>query len=194
MNQKRFARTGTEHQHQAALFEWAAIAARRYPELSLMFAIPNGGHRNRVVAAKLKAEGVKPGVSDLMLPVPRGGWHGLFIEMKKPGGKASKDQTAFGAGVTEQGYRFMVCDDWEKARGMIVSYLNEGQPLCLDDKHTCSDGIVDPGASCGVRGCGKSPARAQIMRLARLACAPGGKLRGPTAVVPFKAFGICGPS
>lgn len=52
----------TEHQEQVALFQWLEIAAKRDDRLSMAFAIPNGGARHPVVAAKLKAEGVKSGV------------------------------------------------------------------------------------------------------------------------------------
>ena len=66
-----------EAEHQAALFRWASLVSLRLPELRLLFAVPNGGHRHRAVAARLKDEGVKAGVPDLFLPVPRGAFHGL---------------------------------------------------------------------------------------------------------------------
>ena len=75
--------TAKEHDEQGSLFQWAGIAVFKYPELNCMFAIPNGGLRNPVVARKLKAEGVKSGVSDIFLSVARGGYHGLYIEMKR---------------------------------------------------------------------------------------------------------------
>ena len=71
-----------EDLEQAALISWAEAYERIYPELALLYHIPNGGKRDRIVAAKLKAQGVKPGVPDLCLPVPRGKYHGLYIEMK----------------------------------------------------------------------------------------------------------------
>lgn len=124
-----YAKAGTEHAHQVALFMWAAQPATKqlYPLLSLMFAIPNGGERNKIVASRLKAEGVKTGVSDVMLPVPMGGYHGLFIEMKKPGElkSTSQAQKDFGAAMQAQGYGFVVCDDWTKARDVIIQYLTQ---------------------------------------------------------------------
>ena len=50
-----------EHREQAALFEWARYAGGRYPELALLFAVPNGGRRDAVTGARLKSEGVKAG-------------------------------------------------------------------------------------------------------------------------------------
>ncbi len=61
----------TEHVEQVSLMRWAALTKRRRPELALLYAIPNGGDRHKAVAAKLSAEGVKSGVPDLCLPVPR---------------------------------------------------------------------------------------------------------------------------
>lgn len=54
---------------------------------------PNGGRRNKAEAAKLKAMGVRKGIPDLFLPIPRQGYHGLYIETKKiKNGKVSPDQ------------------------------------------------------------------------------------------------------
>lgn len=119
------AAAGTENAHQSALFCWAAYNREKYPELEWMFAIPNGGFRTKVEAVRMVASGVRSGVSDLMLPTPRGGYHGLFIEMKKPGElkKESEKQKEFGAHVGKQGYFYQVCDHWEKARDLIISYL-----------------------------------------------------------------------
>ena len=58
----------TEHRIQAGLFKWFKLASARHPELALLFAIPNGGARDPITGAMLKAEGVKRGVPDLFLP------------------------------------------------------------------------------------------------------------------------------
>lgn len=113
-----------ETEEQQALFEWAKLNERSIPELSLMFAIPNGGKRYRKTACTLKAEGVKPGVSDIFLPVARCGFHGMFIEMKrKRGGKLSDEQRYFIATVTQQGYLAIVPEGWEEASKWILGYL-----------------------------------------------------------------------
>ena len=49
----------TEHRIQAGLFKWAKLASAHHPELTLLFAIPNGGARDPITGAMLKAEGVK---------------------------------------------------------------------------------------------------------------------------------------
>lgn len=121
----------TEHDHQVTLFQWAFLMRHAHPELALMFAIPNGGRRDKAVAAKLKAEGVRAGVPDIFLPVPRGAYHGLFIELKRPGnakareGKATDEQKAMLASLAGQGYRAVVAVGWDKARDQIIQYLKE---------------------------------------------------------------------
>ena len=116
----------TEHQEQCALFEWAAWMAKRIPELHLMHAIPNGGKRDIRTAAMLKAEGVKPGVPDIFLPVSRGGKHGLYIELKRrKGGTVSKAQEAWIRALMHQGYVCTVCHGWDAARDEIMNYLRQ---------------------------------------------------------------------
>ena len=119
----------TESVEQQCLFRWAAISAAAHPELRLMFHIPNGGSRSRAEAGRFKAEGVKAGVPDICLPVPRGGYHGLFIELKRTqGGVVSPEQGEWMAELARQGYRVCLCRGWEKAMRAIERYLKmEGE-------------------------------------------------------------------
>lgn len=120
------AKPGTEHAHQVALFCWAAMNREKYPELEWMFAIPNGGLRDKITAVRLKAEGVRSGVSDIFLPAVREPYAGLFIEMKEPKkGKESDKQREFGDHVIVQGYVYRCCWGWEEARDLIVDYLED---------------------------------------------------------------------
>ena len=114
-----------ESQEQCALIEWAEIQSRTYPELQLLHHIPNGGKRNIATAARLKKEGVKAGVPDLCLPVPRGGWHGLYIEMKAPKGTVSERQKWWIEALRKQGYCAVVRYGWEAAKDTIIRYLLE---------------------------------------------------------------------
>ena len=111
----------SEHQEQTALF--SAIRQLNIPDLEWLFAIPNGGLRNVKVAAKLKREGVKAGVWDLLLPIPKGKYHGLFIEMKYGKNKLTDNQQCFGQFVKEQGYQAKVAYDWEQAFEVIREYM-----------------------------------------------------------------------
>jgi len=113
-----------EHQEQVALFRWAELQKARWPELALMHAIPNGGRRDAVTGAKLKAEGVKAGVPDLCLPVARSGHHGLYIELKTNVGTASKKQLRWLEALQQQGFYVAVCRGWQPASQLITSYLS----------------------------------------------------------------------
>lgn len=114
----------TEHQEQSALFAWAKAMEWRMPELKLLYAIPNGGKRSKATAALLKAEGVKPGVPDICLPVARSGWHGMYIELKRrKGGRLSEEQRMWMSALETAGYRCCVCNGWEKAQEIITRYL-----------------------------------------------------------------------
>lgn len=114
----------TEHQHQANLIKWFDLwAPNQYKEK--LFAIPNGGQRHPAVAKKLKAEGVRSGVPDLMLPIPSGSFHGLFIELKAEGGRATESQKKWCLFLGESGYFCKICHGFDEARSTIEMYLNE---------------------------------------------------------------------
>lgn len=115
----------TEAQEQTAVFNWAAVMVRRWPELRLLHHIPNGGSRNAREAHNLRMQGVKAGIPDIFLPVARGGWHGLYIEMKRrKGGRLSDEQAAMLEALREQGYCAWVCKGANDAIELITEYLN----------------------------------------------------------------------
>ena len=115
----------TEAMHQERLMLWAAVHERDYPELKLLHHIPNGGKRNEKEAAHLKRQGVKAGVPDLCLPVARGGYHGLYIELKLQSNKPTEKQLAFINELNKQGYKAVVCYGWETAQETIENYLTK---------------------------------------------------------------------
>ena len=81
-----------EENEQIALFRWAEYAEQQYPELALMYHIPNEGKRSAISGARLKAAGLKAGVPDVCLPVAHGGFIGLYIEMKVKTNKPTENQ------------------------------------------------------------------------------------------------------
>lgn len=117
-----------KQQHEAAeqekLFRWAAFMVGKHPELELLYHIPNGGSRDVREAANLKRQGVKSGVPDLCLPVPRGKFHGLYIEMKYGKNKPTEKQRAWLTALKNQGYAVAVCYSWEQAQTVICKYLH----------------------------------------------------------------------
>jgi hypothetical protein len=116
----------SESKEQIALFEWAGYLVKQHPELELLYHIPNGGHRYITTAKKLKAEGVKAGVPDVCLPVARGAYHGLYIEMKAGNNKPTQNQSRWLTALTEQGYYAAVCNGWEAASKILLNYLKGG--------------------------------------------------------------------
>lgn len=162
-----FLKSGNEAGDQTALFMWATMAARfgyaaaedaqsyevaghaeaNYGpgraaycpvlELADMFAIPNGGLRDKITAGNLKREGVKRGVPDIFLPVPRGGYNGLFVEMKRrttgkgasrrQKGSTSDEQDDWIARLRARGYGAAAVVGFEAARQLIRDYLAQGE-------------------------------------------------------------------
>lgn len=115
----------TEAQHQAQVFKWALQPEirRTYPELKLLHHIPNGGKRDPIEAKHLKQQGVKKGVPDLHLPVARGGFHSLYIEMKTEKGRASPEQRWWLEELASEGNCCIICKGWREAVKCIEGYL-----------------------------------------------------------------------
>jgi hypothetical protein len=113
----------TEHEEQVALFAWAAAQEEFFPELALLFAIPNGGYRPMATAAMLRAEGVKAGVPDCCLPVARGRFHSLWIEMKRKPNKPTETQELWIARLRAAGCMAVVCYSADEAIRVIGHYL-----------------------------------------------------------------------
>lgn len=117
-------RSPLEHSEAVMLMRAVRGAEGTWPELRLMYAIPNGGVRAKGAAIKLKAEGVKPGVPDYCLPVARGGFHGLYIELKRvSGGRVEAEQREWLAELARQGYCTAVARGWEQAWDVLRDYL-----------------------------------------------------------------------
>lgn len=116
----------TEAQHQANVIKWSQQPSirSRWPELALLHHIPNGGRRDAVEARHLKEQGVKPGVPDLHLPVARGFYHSLYIEMKTEKGCTSDVQEWWIEFLTAQGNFVEVCHGWESAVRVLEWYLS----------------------------------------------------------------------
>lgn len=119
----------SETTEQIGLINWARANEEYVPELRLLHHIPNEGIRTN--GPVLKAAGMKAGVPDLSLPVPRRGFHGLYIEMKFGKGKTTKAQEEFMALLREQGYKTAVAYGAEQAREVIRHYLARGEGFDL---------------------------------------------------------------
>jgi hypothetical protein len=125
----------TEHDLQAAVFEWAQLSQAKYPELRLLHAIPNGGGRGKpfitksgkrlppLAAVRLKAEGVKAGIPDIHLPVGHGGYLSLYIEMKRGSGVVSAAQKEVIELLRLENNLVLVCRSAEEAIMSLKRYL-----------------------------------------------------------------------
>lgn len=116
-------RQDREHEEQVAFMQWCQLQERKYPELKLMFAIPNGGQRSITTAGKLKKEGVKAGIPDLHLPIARGVYHSLFIEMKVGKNKPTAHQIKMMEMLSSSGNFCVVCYGAKEAIVATQSYL-----------------------------------------------------------------------
>lgn len=160
MTPDQLSKNGTEHGHQAGLFAWVAVARIHgfevadawaiegpkafaqskhkgnapplVPALEWFHAIHNQGHGDKIRGANAKAEGVRAGVADTFLPWPAHGWHGLYIEMKKPSEKPKREgssggvsdkQRSFGEYAKSVGYGFAVCYSWREAADVLRQYI-----------------------------------------------------------------------
>jgi hypothetical protein len=158
-NKAGFAKTQFEGSQRKGT---AALGFKRYAapveHFKLLHAIKNQGHGDKIRGNQSKAEGVKAGVLDTYLPVPRvfdipygfgnapfvgahgvfnergqlfTGYHGIYVEMKKlKGGVTSAAQEAFQTEVRLRGYAAEICEGWEAARDVLLTYmgLNNGKP------------------------------------------------------------------
>lgn len=116
----------SEAQEQAAVIEWWQYACRQYgvPECSLLH-IANEGTGSAVRGRLQKRQGVRAGVADLFLSVPRGAFSGLWIEMKRKGGRVRPEQREFLSQMQTLGYEGAVCFGADAARAVIAEYMTQ---------------------------------------------------------------------
>ena len=115
--------TGSEDEEQQKIIQWAELMSNAYPDLQMLYHVPNGGSRNRVEAAKLKRMGVRAGVPDLVLPVPRKGYAGLYIELKVGENRPSKNQKNWLEKLALQGYKAVVCYGGNEETEILEQYI-----------------------------------------------------------------------
>ncbi len=115
----------TEHEEQARVVSWCDLMTDRgCGDYDLIYAIANGGARSKATAGKLKAEGVKRGVPDLCLPVRRGGYGALYIEMKREkGSRVSDVQSEYMKRLERAGNKCVVCRGADAAMAAIKAYM-----------------------------------------------------------------------
>lgn len=118
----------TEHDEQVLA---VSFLLSHYPQ-ALFWSNPNGAHlagsikQRAAQMNKLKSEGFLPGVSDLTIFEPRGGYTAMFLEMKRPdgGSGASDNQLWFIREVEKRGAFGAVANGFEEARTLLDDYLS----------------------------------------------------------------------
>jgi hypothetical protein len=117
--------TQSEHAEQVAVVSYLQI---RYPQV-LFWSTPNGamlggGKLGAIRMNALKATGLLPGVSDLIIFEPMGGFSCMFVEMKRErGGVLSENQAWFIAQVEERGAYAVVAEGADEAIEFIDDYF-----------------------------------------------------------------------
>jgi hypothetical protein len=136
----------SEHAEASALWQWAQLQAETRPPLARLYHIPNEGKRRRGAAGRLAAEGLQSGVSDYVLPVACGAYHGAYLELKRQdGGELARrnrrsvgltaNQGAWLSAMAGEGYAACVAWGWDAARAWLLAYLDlpPGRPMFAVD-------------------------------------------------------------
>jgi hypothetical protein len=114
-----------EHAHQVAIFKQAALYEPQYPLLALLQGSLAGVNLDIVKAKRAKDAGVKAGFPDINLPVARGGYLGLYIELKTTWGSVSPAQDRIMNMLTNQGHLVLLLKGYTalKVFEIIIQYL-----------------------------------------------------------------------
>lgn len=113
----------SEHDLQAAIIAECDRRSMGNPAWGMVFSIPNGGHRHPAVAAKLKAEGVRAGIPDLFVALPRHDYAGMFLELKFGKNKPTGEQWNWTRRLRDAGYFVDVAWDFETAMRLLTWYV-----------------------------------------------------------------------
>ena len=112
----------TEHDEQVKVIRWCD--AHPDPRVSRIYSHLNGLRASIGAVIKAKASGGRKGIPDLFLPIPCGGFHGLYIEMKRTkGGSLTPEQKDWIKFLGDSGYKAAVCKGHESAIEVIKKYL-----------------------------------------------------------------------
>lgn len=113
----------SEYKEQECLFEWVSYTQMQYPELKMLFHVPNGGRRDAATGRALKRRGVRAGGADLFLAYPSNGYHGCFVELKVGKNKPTRNQNEWLDVLQKNGYYTRVCYGWIEARDTLIEYI-----------------------------------------------------------------------
>ena len=115
-----------EEFEQEMVFIWIRSNQIRYPKLQLAYSTLNGVRLSPRLRAKMKRQGNRRGVPDIVLPVRSHDqkYSGLYLELKRcRGGSVSKEQKAYISKLQEEGYMAVVAKGHRAAIGVVKRYL-----------------------------------------------------------------------
>jgi hypothetical protein len=101
---------------------WFRVQHRHFEKM--LFAVPNGGHRNAREAAIMKAEGVTAGVADVILLIGRGGYNSLCVEFKTEKGKQTELQKEWQTETEKNGNKYVICRSVNEFISLVNEYLS----------------------------------------------------------------------
>ena len=120
-----------EEHEQELIFRWAwkqkgweGVCPIHPPAfLHLMYAVPNGGKRSKAEASRMARQGTRRGVSDMVLPVAKDGFHALYLELKRlKGSKTSEEQLQWRDDMLAQGNQALIIKGHVEAIKAILFY------------------------------------------------------------------------
>ncbi|MBA9076093.1 VRR-NUC domain-containing protein [Rufibacter quisquiliarum] len=114
----------SEARLQSCCVIWFKNTHRQHADL--LYQIKNDGRKHAISASSDKALGLTPGIPDTFMAIPRGPWHGLYVEFKRPGEKLSDAQRKVIPQLQAQGYRVEVVTTEEQFRMLVYEYLAHG--------------------------------------------------------------------
>jgi hypothetical protein len=112
-----------EYDIQVALCRWCDSVAVLGGDVARYIASANEGKRDIRAAARLKRQGVRAGIPDLFWPAPRGDHAGLWIELKRPGGRLTDSQIDWLEYLNDRGYDARVCYGLQEAIDVVAAYF-----------------------------------------------------------------------
>ena len=118
----------SEYEHQKSFIDYIRAAYPKYEKLTRLSlnGIPLPRSSFGMIIAMAKKAGMVKSESDLFIAVPANGYHGLFIEMKKPGGVLSDEQRKYLDTVASMGYAAHACYSDKEAIRVFENYINNG--------------------------------------------------------------------
>jgi len=118
------------------IIKWWSLAHRGLgiKDERLLFHVPNGGKRNFREACRFKAQGVRAGVCDLILLIPRGRYPAMLLELKVGKNKPTAEQRSFMAICAEAGYYVDVSWDWNNATDILKRYCELSRGGSMEEK------------------------------------------------------------